>query len=452
MAATFPYGFEYTSETGAAAEIIKTFYLDGIREAHYKATPLLSRLERQLPKKMIGTAAVFPVKWGFDPGSGPVVTEGGAVPAAGKISRDQATVPIKELAHSIALSNKLIACAKGDPFSFVDAVTDKVTNASESFNYQCDRQLWGDGSGFLCEMADAAVGGSVAGYVIPVDYTSDLRLLFDGMYVDIMDDSSTTQYNNGVSYHAKVSAIVNSTASASASTGPRFTITLQSGTTWTAAPASQDCILAATNDLSVSRTYDHGATSSNTYVEMMGLQGIISNADPTTGDLQGLDRATYTQWQSNVRSASSNRPLTIKLMIQAAQDCSSRGGDPTAIYCDMDQLLSYSQLLTPDVRYTNLQDLTGGFKGLAFSFGGSKEIPIFGCKQCTPNRMYFVDESHLFFVQTGDIEWLPGAQGNGMLTWDIGYAQKVGMLEWFANLATDHPGSSCALTYLENPV
>lgn len=437
--AVYSVGYEYTTDSGNAAEIIKSFYDDGVREAHYKATPLFNRLKRVVPTQRVGNDFVISIKVGPNPGFGGVI-EGGTMPAAGPTPRDTATVPVKEVAQTISLTNKLLAVARGDKTSFVNALTDAISNATEAFIWNTDRMMWGDGTGFICAISSASGDSTSNTITCYVANASDVRMLQEGAYVDVMDASNTTTPNNGTSYHAVVTAVTPSDTTNSTT----FVLALQSGSTW-AATVAADNVLSA-GPLS-SRTYDASGTA-NSYYEWMGLKGIVSASDPTTGDLQGLDRATYTWWKASAKSASANRPVTEKLMIEMAQECQKKGGEPTAIYCDYDQLKNYAIIQTANVMHTDIAEITGGFNGLRFQYG-VKPIPVFGIYQCTPNAMYFVDESHLFFVQAGDMEWIPGAAGGGVLHWDVGTSQKVGAIEWFGNLATDHPASCGLLNYLE---
>ena len=449
MAATYAVAgqYEYTTGTGQGAELIKTYYLDRIRDVFYKKTPLLDRLKKVAPKKMVGNAAVIAIRAGFDPGFGGV-SEGLATPAPYSTARDQATVETKEMWHSIAMSTKQLKVARGDKTSFVNALTDKVRGATESFQNNMDRMSWGDGSGHLCALlTGGTAGASETTTEVTVSAAADLRHLYENMQVDVIDASSTTYFNNTTgttttaTYHLKVSAIDTS--------GPGFTLSIPAG----GANYMREDLAVGDNVLSAgplaTRVYDASGTG-NSYYEMMGLKGIISASDPTTGDFQGLDRSTYTWWKAahETSSSSTNRDLTEKLMIAAYNGSLKNGGEPSAIYCDLDVQREYSALLTPSVRNINTLDLTGGWSALAFQCGG-KPIPVFGSKGCAPNLMYFVDEKHLFFVECGDVEWISGGGAGGVMTWDIGYAQKIGALQWVGNLACDHPGSCCLLDYIK---
>lgn len=422
--------YEYTTATGGAKEILKDWYIDDVRKVFYKASPLMDRLEKRVPKQIIGgNHAVISLQYGFDPGTGGV-SEGGTMPQPGQISRDQCQVPIKELAHTIALTTKIIAVAKSNKGAFVNVLTDKIKQATTAFKYQCDRMLWGDGSGYLCTVATCDSGGTSAAANVTVTNKEDLRYLFEGMHVQVVDTDTTT-LNSGTNYPAVVSKVSPS--------GKSFTMTMRSGN-WGAQVAAGDFVLAAWPGLST-RTYDPSG-SANTFYEMMGLKGIINNADPTTGDLQGLDSATYAAWNAAVETASSNRDLTEGLMIDAYNAVIQNGGEATAIYGDMKMQKAFALTQTPDRRHVNTNEFTGGWSALMFQCGG-KPIPFFGWKQAVPETIYFVDESHLFFVHTGDVDWIPGTEG--VMHWDAGYAQKIGALEWFVNLATDHRGAFCKL-------
>lgn len=446
--AVYSYGYEDSSTALRGAEIVKSFYDDGIREAHYNATPLLNRLKRVTPTESVGNDFVISVEFGFDGGFS-AVREGGAMAHPAAVSRDKATVPVLEVSQVIALTHRQIAVAKGNKASFVNALTNKVAGASKAFNFHSDRMCWLDGTGYLANVSSAGSTSTAAGtygYAIYVAANSDLRHLFDGMLIDIIDGDFSTN-NVDAAYHARVSQITRS------ATAPYFVAVPENDSTWVATPNSSDHVMSAGPWTSATgRKYTgakvSGSSSDNDYLEFTGFEAIIDSEDPCTGDFQGIDRGLYTQWGANVETASANRPLSEKLMIGAAQAAQSRGGSPSAIYCDYTQLANYGEIKTADVRHYDIASITGGFQGLLFAFG-DRPIPIFGCYQCKPNCMYFVDESHIFFVETAPMEWIPGTAGAGVMHWDVGTSQVIGALEWFGNMACDNPGSCTLLEALE---
>jgi hypothetical protein len=190
------------------------------------------------------------------------------------------------------------------------------------------------------------------------------------------------------------------------------------------------------------------ATTNSSYNEMMGLAGIVSASDPYTNitdGLQGKLVASNSYWKSGNITASSNRDLTEALMTEANNTSLKEGGDVSAIYCNYEIWSRFADLLTPDKRHVNTQALTSGWSNIEFQAGG-KGIPVFPCKQAPPNKMFFVDERHLFFLHAGEIDWIDGT--DGILHWDVGEDQFIGAMLWIANMATDHRGAHTLLANL----
>lgn len=112
--------------------------------------------------------------------------------------------------------------------------------------------------------------------------------------------------------------------------------------------------------------------------EMMGLMGIISDADPpkpNAAGLQGLDVATYPEWAAYVdTNGGVERPLVEDLFIQAL--------DESEDYAPCDVILvsrgvrrSWYSILTSYKTLPNMKVMWGGWTGLPFFYDG-REIPV----------------------------------------------------------------------------
>lgn len=156
--------------------------------------------------------------------------------------------------------------------------------------------------------------------------------------------------------------------------------------------------------------------------EMMGLMGIISDADPpqpnSASGLQGLDVTTYPAWKSHVvDNGGTNRALTEDHFIQLL--------DKLAGYAETDVILvstgvrrAYYALIKDYVTLPNQEALWGGWSGLAFLYDG-KKIPV------VPDR--FVPDNTGLFISQQDL--IIHVMTPGMITWEQGYGSNQSILQ-----------------------
>jgi len=164
--------------------------------------------------------------------------------------------------------------------------------------------------------------------------------------------------------------------------------------------------------------------------EMMGLMGIISDADPPQPNsalgLQGLAVAAYPEWKAKVDKnpvgvGGTDRALTEDLFIKMLNHVSS--------YADTDVILvsegvyrSYYALLRDFVTLPNAKALWGGWDGLAFIYNG-KKIPVVSDK--------FVPDGHALFISQKDL--IIHVMTPGVLTWEKGFGSGGGYLQKVAD-------------------
>jgi hypothetical protein len=227
-----------------------------------------------------------------------------------------------------------------------------------------NRQLFGDGSGVLATCASASTVN------ITVDSTAKLRV---GMKVDILVKAT------GATTAGVVGATIVSITSATV-----FVV----GTA-PATPASID---------GTYTVYRHGSRN----LELMGLGGIVSDADPASGSLQGLAVASYPYWKANILTAGGDRSIS-EVLMQSALDTTEQAGagKTTAIYSTYGVRRAYQGLLQADRVYQNEMEFDGGFKALNYN-----GLPLFVDKDCPAKKLFFIDENALKFYRLSDWEWM----------------------------------------------
>ena len=172
--------------------------------------------------------------------------------------------------------------------------------------------------------------------------------------------------------------------------------------------------------------------------EMMGLEGIISYADPPVpndGGLQGLPVATYPEWKAGyVNNVAGD--LTETEMTKVLDELSLYAM-PTVILTNHGVRRFYADLLTSYKGIYNQKVLWGGWAGLPFVYDG-KELPVVADRFVPDGTMYFLSEKHLTLYHTTPniIKFEQGDSGK--------YLQKVAQKNeyvaeghFFGNLGTD---------------
>ena len=173
--------------------------------------------------------------------------------------------------------------------------------------------------------------------------------------------------------------------------------------------------------------------------EMMGLAGIISDADPPAPNdsgLQGLAVATYPEWKAYVDSSGSARNLTETMMTKAFDEISMYA-EPSVILTTHGVRRFYANLLTSYKGIYNQKVLWGGWSGLPFIYDG-REIPVVVDKFVPDGWMFIISEKHLTLYTTtpGIISFEKGTAGRYMQK-VAGKNEYVAEGHFFGNMGTD---------------
>jgi len=160
--------------------------------------------------------------------------------------------------------------------------------------------------------------------------------------------------------------------------------------------------------------------------EMMGLMGIISDANPpqpnSTYGLQQLKVADYPEWVAKVDSnGGTPRDFEESLFIKMLNHISSFA-DTDVILVSEGVYNSYYKILRQFVSLPNAKALWGGWDGIAFIYNG-KRIPMVSDKFVPDGCALFISQKDLIIhVMTPDI-----------LTWESGFGSGGGYLQKVAD-------------------
>lgn len=369
--------------------ILKTQYLGPIREQLNNAAELMKRIGEDYDS-VVGKNFTIPMHVGRNEGVG-ARAEGASLMAAGQQGYKESIVPMRYLYGRIQLTGQTIKAARNDQGAFVRAVDSEIKGVTRDLKQQINRMLSGNGTGIL-----TMCGVTSASTTVVVASTYHLR---PGMTIDVLTASNGTVVAAG----RTVVSITNATS---------FVISGAAITT-----AATDAI------------YIAGSRN----IEMMGIQGIVSDADITGGygALQGLAVASFPWFKATrLHNSGSNRAISDSLLQRLVDDVEQAGsGAISGLYTSYGVRRAYQALLTAQKQIVNKMELAGGYSTISFN-----DIPIIVDKFMPTNKVFGLDESQLKVLKLADFDWMD--MDGAVLSRVSGMDAYEAILYCYAELAT----------------
>lgn len=345
------------------SNILKEVYESKVREQLQNETVALRRIEKSsdgVVSEVGGKYVTFPLHTRRNSGIG-ARNEMEALPSAGQQGYAAARVSLKYLYGLARLSGQTMELAEKNYQAFASALDQEITGLKNDLSVDQNRQVYGDGSGTVATVtADGANTTTVA---------TTMYAQLGGQY-DLIDGTTLGNPTPTVkASNRQFTAINNSTG----------VITYDGAD-----------VLAAAGDVWV--------RTGNVNREWSGFGAIIKSS----GTFQNVDPTVEPTWASVVDSnGGTNRPLSEGLMILMNDNIRSNGGKITAMFSNLGVRRAYFNLLSQQRRYTNTQEFTGGFRGLAFTTDQG-DIPFVVDINAPKNRIYFVNEDELTLYREAD--------------------------------------------------
>lgn len=346
-------------------DILKNDYLQPIREQVYNSFVLLKRLEKN-EEDVGGKKAIVPLHTTRNSGVG-ARADGGTLPTAGQQGYENAEYTCAYNYGRIEITGPTIKASRNNKYAFVRAVDSEVQGMTNDLKNDLNRQVHGDGTGVLA-LVNGDPGTDTA---LTVD-TPNAMYFHKGMYIDIVDPSSTT-------------------AGDARAAGAGLLVSAKASSTVLTMSAALDASIADNDKVCRKGSY---------LLEMMGLKGIVG----TTGTIGGINRATAGNeyWKANASSNSGTlRKLTLDLMQEVWDLTEDEGGDITLLLTSRPVRRKYLSLVRADGRFVNTLKLDGGFSALEYN-----ESALVVDKHCLPNRIYYLDESTIELYRMSDMDWM----------------------------------------------
>ena len=341
----------------SAENALKSFYLDVVaHQLNTETNPLYNKIkqsENNVFGKEVRAAACYGVNGGIAAG-----TETGDLPDAYSNNYVQFVSPLKNLYGQIEISDKAIRASENSAGAFVNLLNAEMEGLLRAAKFNFGRMLFGDGTGALAKVAEAANAKTV----IVVD---SARNLTEGMVIDIYATSATASPT--VSGCRILGIATDNSGSA-----PKINVTLDTSVT-----VAADSVV-----------YLCGSKGN----EITGLAAIFSG----TGTLYGLDKSSN-QWMIPYIGATTGTISDAKIQkaIDAAEE--RAGSRIDMAVCSYGVRRAYAGVLETNKRNVNTVELEGGFR--AISYAG---IPIIADRFAPAGTMYLLDSKDFALHQLCD--------------------------------------------------
>jgi hypothetical protein len=393
-----------------ASRALKTKYGPLLtNQLNVNTSPFYKEVEKTSKYLVGGNQFVMAAPIGINGGIG-AINETDPLPTAGYQEHANLTTVPKTLTGVFRITDKAWKSAQKSEDAFINLFTSEAQSLEKGTKWDLNRQMWGDGTGIMGELAPLAQPGNT------FTITTGIQNFIEGQVVDIYDYSGASGALNKVVDRGRIIAVNNKP-------GGAMTITL---TTITGGP------------ISVALTA--GANSEPPYVTMQGslnneITGLATLHDNNIPNLYGLPKNTN-PWlvphTSDAQGALSDS--VIQNMLNYLEDYF--GANINMIQAGANAYTAYFAYLEATKRNINIQRLAGGFTALSYG-----EIPIIRDRFAPATTMQFLETAKWHFHQLGDWEWMDGYAGDGNILQQVpGYAYYQATLIKHADLMCEHPG------------
>lgn len=367
--------------------ILKTQYIGPIREILNNDIELVKRLGSDYDS-VVGKNFTVPMHYGRNWGTG-VRGDGVQLMDPGAQAYKESIIPQRFMYGRIMLTGPSIKAAASNAGAFARTLDSEIRGVTKDIKKELNRMLAGNGTGVL-----TACGTTSASTTVNVTSTAKLKV---GMPIDVIklaDGSTSTGAVN------------------------RTVVSITNATSFVISGAA----ITTDNTFGVYRT-------GNRNLEVMGLAGIVSDADIPNGygSLQNLAVASYPWHKALVTSIGGAISLTA--LQKAIDDVGSIGdGDVSALWTTKGVRRAYQALLMAKKEFSNVTTMDGKSTVLF------NDMPLFVDDDIDAGVMYGLDESMLKVLKLADFDWMD--MDGSILSRVSGYDAYEATLYCYMELAT----------------
>jgi hypothetical protein len=359
-----------------ADAVLKNRYLGPIREQLENSSVLFKEIDKETKLKPSGKNWTVPLHTGRNLTAGFGRDVGATLPTPSQQSYDVAVIPKSRQYGRIEISGDAFTSTRDDAGAFVRALSSEVDNCVRDMKKSFNRQFHSDGTDALAFHTGV---DDASGFSLDDNRGNGFVFLKPNMVVDIIDAGDNTTKRGD--------SITVSTVAAPGTT----TVAVTTGSN----PASTE-------------DGDYWVLEDTLGQQLMGIAGIISNANPPllSGGLHALPVSTKTYWVAQVNSNSgTNRTLTPllmrRVMSQIASNSDFKIEDIKFILTSFEVQDEYYNTMVAQKQYPNTLTLDSGYSGLDFS-----GIPVIADPDCRKNRMYYIVPDSMKIFEEAPLDWM----------------------------------------------
>lgn len=321
--------------------------------------------------------------------------------APGQQGYQSVRVPLRYGYGRVHISGQTMDLVEANYQAFSSAMTREMEGLKDDIRKDTNRILWGNGKGAI----GTADSGGTNVNVVSVGTDEDAVNWFElGMQVDLLSsDGLTTRASN-----RQVTAINETTGD----------VTLDGAVF---SPQVGDIIV---------RTGNYNK-------EPQGLTSLVS----ATGTVHNLDPTTEPSWKAY--EDNTGGALSEAKMLKTCDKIRRKGGSVSAIFSDLGSRRAYFNLLTTQRRYPNVKEFSGGFSGLAFTYG-NKEIPVVEDVDAPAGKMWYLDESS--FSIKRDKPWSWEDRDGSIWKWVTDYDAYQALMKQYWEFAVERRNANGVMT------
>jgi len=394
--------------------MLKEIYLGPVRKQFNVATPLLTLIRKDADSvDATGKQAIIPVRLSNAQGIG-ARADGEALPTQQTGVKLQQKVPVKHNYATFRVTGPTMRASRKDSGAFARAADDEMTDLTDAFLKDINRQINGDGLGIM------GVIDSVSSQIITIYKQSDgiaypgTQYIKRGQTLSVIDTDTTT---------------VNCTD---------LIVTSVTDTTVTVTGA----ITADQGDFLVRKLSITDTDLATANHEILGIRAAVND---DTGTYLNLDRSTYSELKAKVYDDNDETSKIITLarvqevltyMEKAKKTNSPKVeiGKGKILYTTFEIRDKIAAILESDKRYMNTVDLPGGWTSVTYS-----GVPIVTDVDCYPGELFGLHLSDFAMYHLGEPSWAD--EDGSILKFVTGYDMYEGILYWDSELGCSRPNA-----------
>lgn len=388
-------------------------------------TPFLAKIKKKtLKSNKIVAAADIGLAGGFGFGE-----EGMNTPQAGRVRFERFETTAKDMYVDIGISAKAVRLT-GSAGAMADALDTEIKGAYAAAKWNVGRSYFGNGSGVLCKVRDATTysNGVITAYV------NDVKMLKEGLTVDLYVKGGTTPDSNGTALRIK-SIEHTTTTFTPAVTGDSATAEAEKVYKITLDGASANTSITKATISSGAESGGGFITVQNSYNrEITGLGAIFDN---NIAKIYGVDKASNPYLYPTVIGCDTggvtNQDITRGLRFAQRE----KNSDVDMLLCGDDAFDAYVAYLETNKLRVEGRELEGGFKSIKFIFG-NKEVDVVNEQFVPDGEMWGIDTSAL---ELHTQEWnFCELQGGGIFNLKENRSEYRALLANYGELICKNPG------------